>query len=141
MGGQDTAPTRRRTCTKGTNQSRQHRRSLTSNITNNVTGLTSNITSSIASNLASNLTGRPTPSQTFNEHNNKAPTVTRRGSFDCRFDLSSLQSSSLGGTGPLTMNHLLKGKTALTSKTKRVVARGLVAVPPPATNKKVSVVI
>lgn len=110
------------------------RRSITSNITSNVTGLTSNITSSIASNITSNLTGR-TPTQNFNANSTKK-TATRRGSVDCRRD-SQQSVPPAGSQGHLTMNHLLKGKTALTSKTKRVVARGLVAVPP-ASKKKVN---
>ena len=105
---------------------RKHNRSFASHLTSNVSGITSSLTSNFKSNLTPNLTGR---AQNLNSHHNTTsnePHHPRRGSMDST-------------SSPLTINHLLRGKTALTSKTKRVVARGLVAVPP-AARKKVIVV-
>ena len=106
----------------------RHQKSFASHITSNVSGLTSTITS----NLTSNLTGR---SQNFNlvQHANTGGPA-RRTSADFKIETNALKNM---GSRPLTMNHLLRGKTALTTKTKRVVARGLVVVPP-APKKKVS---
>ena len=130
MGGKASKPHHQSCAKKATQHAKKHllikRRSL-SNLASNVSGLTN----SIASNISSNLTGRQQPHQQLpsqNTNNTNLPSeVTRRASADTRVDAKEAST--------ITMNHLLRGKTALSTKTKRPVARGLIAVPPEALSK------
>ncbi|XP_047736915.1 uncharacterized protein LOC108679155 [Hyalella azteca] len=117
--------------------SQQHHRctagkpsSLAGNLTSDMSDFTRSFASNLSYNIASNLTGRSQahfPTKESSQQN--LGSNLRRASVDCNFGNASPKNSS-SDPKPLTMNHLLRGKTALTSKTKRVVARGLVAVPP-----------
>ncbi|KAF2365805.1 TBC1 domain family member 30 C-terminal [Trinorchestia longiramus] len=131
MGDRDCGVPRRRG-SKGIKRSSSGKPgSLAGHLTSDMSDFTRSFASNLSSNIASNLTGRSQAN--FPTQNNKqmlGPN-SRRASVDFKVGSASSSSSKAPSDAkPLTMNHLLRGKTALTSKTKRVVAKSLVVVPP-----------